>query len=116
MSNSSASFSARARVRLVTALEAGDNVVRASILDGTPAGLETQTFLVSTVSGAIDVVVSTVSAQSPVEADGVKASTVNVVVRDAYGNPLEGVVVDVSATGSAVVTDPAAATRQEGGC
>ncbi len=65
--------------------------------------------------GAINAVVSDVSASPPeAPADGLTEVTVTVTVVDAFGNPIPGVAVVLAATGSALVTQPLAATDVSG--
>ena len=55
---------------------------------------------------------STVSAASPITAGG--SSTIDVTVEDGSGNPMSGVAVTLSATGSNSITQPAATTDLSG--
>lgn len=85
------------------------NVFTAS---GSPSlgGLET----VNVVAGAMSTAQSLISATSPVVANGVSQSDIEVTSRDAFGNPRAGDAVTIDATGSAVDVDPPALSGGDG--
>ncbi|NIM18997.1 MAG: hypothetical protein GTO51_01270 [Candidatus Latescibacteria bacterium] len=68
---------------------------------------------VTVAPASVDTAVSTISATTPVVADG-SPSTVTVTVKDAFANPIDSVTVTLSATGSASVNDPAGPTNPDG--
>lgn len=55
-----------------------------------------------------------VATPTSIDADGVASAALAVTVGDEYGNPVQGQAVTLSATGSATVTQPAAATDAAG--
>jgi hypothetical protein len=112
--NTSTGANGRAWIDLVTAVQAGENLVRASIFDGNPANLETKTFSVTTTAGAIDPGISTVVATSPIIANGTASSIVTVTVKDAQSNPISGVTVALSVSGSANPLNPGSPTDANG--
>lgn len=69
---------------------------------------------VNVVAAALSATQSTVSASSPVTADGVALSSVTVTSKDAFGNPRSGDTVVINANGSAVETQPSGNTDANG--
>ncbi len=85
----------RATVQLQTSFAAGANVVRSSINDSNPAGLETKTFTVNTTAGAIDHYTVV-----PVTTDALAGTAINftVTARDANNNVVDDDVTVVALT------------------
>ena len=88
---------------------AGIKVVTATVAPGAGQLVITQTASVTFTVGAISPSISTViAAPTSVSADGVAVSTVTITVRDSGGNPVPGIPVGLTATGTGnVVTQPA---------
>jgi hypothetical protein len=72
------------------------------------------TTTVAVVPAVLSVSQSTISATSPVTADGSDQSSVVVTSRDAFGNPRAGDTVTIDATGSATDVDPGSTTNASG--
>ncbi len=69
---------------------------------------------VNVVAADLSTAQSTISATSPVVADGVTPSTVTVTSKDQFGNPRSGDTVTINANGSALKTDPGSPTDADG--
>lgn len=69
---------------------------------------------VNVTAAALSIAQSTVSATSPVVADGANFSSVTVTSKDAFGNPRGGDTVAINSTGSGVETQPVGNTDANG--
>ena len=92
---------------------AGEPYSLVALSSGGAPSLGGSTFI-SLVPAAMSPSQSTITASSPVIADGADQSTVTVTSRDAFGNPRENDPVVVSATGAATVAGPGGPTGANG--
>ncbi len=94
---------------------AGIKVVTATVAPGAGQLVITQTASVTFTVGAISPSISTViAAPTSVSADGVALSTVTITVRDSGGNPVPGIPVGLTATGTGNVIVQPAVTNASG--
>ncbi|MCC6998013.1 MAG: Ig-like domain-containing protein [Deltaproteobacteria bacterium] len=94
---------------------AGIKVVTATVAPGAGQLVITQTASVTFTVGAISPSISTViAAPTSVSADGVAVSTVTITVRDSGGNPVPGIPVGLTATGTGNVLVQPAVTNASG--
>lgn len=95
---------------------AANNLVQASATDGvSPLEGSPLTFVASATADTPSPSASSISATSPVPADGLTTSLVVVTLRDRFGNPVPGRVVTILASGSGnILTQPATPSTNEG--
>ncbi|MDZ7392540.1 MAG: Ig-like domain-containing protein [candidate division KSB1 bacterium] len=107
---------AEATWELGTTAGTNNNTVEVTATDGVmPLTGSPLYFTASAYAGSPDPSASTLSATSPIPADGVTKSPITIRLRDQYNNPVPGAAVVISATGSNnIITQPMSLTDAKG--